>query len=91
MNKFIGFQRLVFSEEFINTVVRRCWEDTREKIFENSLEDVVQMYKDGRKKYNSNGEVSTAPNFIKYLKILYLFEVGEKILIRRIKKNVLME
>lgn len=65
MNKFVGFQRLVFSEEFINTVVRRCWEDTREKIFENSLEDVVQTYKDGRKRYNSNGEVSTAPNFIK--------------------------
>ena len=65
MNKFKGFQRLVFSEEFINTVVRSCWEDTRRKIFSHTLADVAQRLKNGKVVYLKNGEVSTAPNFMK--------------------------
>ena len=41
MNKFLGFQRLVFSDEFIDTVVRAVWEDTRSKIKNKQLVDVV--------------------------------------------------
>lgn len=65
MNTFLGFQRLIFSEEFINSSVRACWEDTRAKIFGHTLEDVIVRYKDGRPRYNANGEVSSAPNFMK--------------------------
>lgn len=65
MNKFLHFQRLVFSEEFINTKVRACWEDTRDKIFNGMLEDIIQQRKDGTIKHIGNGEVSSAPNFMK--------------------------
>ena len=65
MNKFLGFQRLVFSDEFINSSVRRCWEDTRLKIFNKTLVDVIQRRQDGSEVLLGNGEVSSAPNFIK--------------------------
>lgn len=65
MNRFLGFQRLVFSDEFIDTTVRFCWEDTRTKIFDNTLVDVVQRHKDGTPIVLGNGEVSAAPNFLK--------------------------
>ena len=65
MNKFIGFQRLVFSDGFINSDVRACWEDTRNKIFDKTLKDVVQCRKDGRVVRLKNNEISSAPNFIK--------------------------
>lgn len=65
MNRFLGFQRLVFSEEFIHTKVRACWEDTRDKIFQGKLMDVIQQRKDGTIVYIGNGEVSSAPNFMK--------------------------
>lgn len=64
-NKFVGFKRLVFSDEFIDTVVRRLWDDTRDKILNNRLEDVVQRRKDGTIVRNANGEISSAPNFLK--------------------------
>lgn len=65
MNKFIGFKRLIFSDEFINVKVRACWDDTRRKIFNRELVDVIQRRKDGTVVYNANGEVSSAPNFMK--------------------------
>lgn len=65
MNRFYGFHRLVFSDEFIDTVVRAVWEDTRKKIKNNELIDNVNQTKDGNIVINDNGEVSSAPNFIK--------------------------
>lgn len=65
MNTFLGFKRLIFSEKFINTTVRACWDDTRAKIFNHTLEDVINRYKDGSPRYNANGEISSAPNFMK--------------------------
>lgn len=64
-NIFVGFKRLVFSDEFIDTTVRAVWDDTRDKIMNNRLVDVVQHNKDGSIKYNKNGSLSSAPNFIK--------------------------
>ena len=63
-NIFIGFKRIVFSDDFIDTKVRKLWEDTRDKIFNHKLVDVVQKKK-GSIVYLKNGEVSTAPNFLK--------------------------
>lgn len=64
-NIFIGFKRIVFSDEFIDTKVRKLWEDTREKIFSKKLVDVVRKYKDGSNILLKNGEISSAPNFMK--------------------------
>ena len=63
-NIFVGFKRIVFSEEFINTTVKKLWEDTRDKIKNHKLIDVVQKSKNGSIVFLKNGEISTAPNFL---------------------------
>ena len=63
-NKFLGFKRLVFSNKFIDEVVRPVWEDTRGKIINRTLVDVVQ-YRNGTAVINKSGDISSAPNFIK--------------------------
>ncbi|MDE7405578.1 MAG: hypothetical protein K2M89_01730 [Clostridiales bacterium] len=65
MNKFIGFKRLVFSDKFIDETVKPVWLDIREKIFNNTLVDVIQKNKDGSNKLLACGEISSAPNFMK--------------------------
>ena len=64
-NVFLGFKRIVFSDEFIDTKVRKLWEDTRDKIMNHKLTDVIQKRSDGTTVILKNGEVSTAPNFLK--------------------------
>lgn len=64
-NTFKGFKRIVFSDEFIHTKVRRLWEDTRDKVMNQRLIDVIQKRKDGSNVILKNGEISTAPNFLK--------------------------
>ena len=64
-NKFVGFKRLVFSDDFIDNTVRYLWDDTRDKIHNNRLVDVTQCRKDGTVVRNKNGEISSAPNFMK--------------------------
>ncbi len=62
--RFLGFKRLVFTESFIDTTVRRLWEDTRAKILGGTLVDVV-VQRNGRARINRSGGVSSAPNFMK--------------------------
>ena len=64
-NKFIGFKRLVFSDEFINGAVRRLWDDLRDKVLNNHLADVIQYDRDGKPKRNKSGDISSAPDFMK--------------------------
>lgn len=64
-NKFVGFKRLLFSDDFINKTVRRLWEDVRDKVINNKLVDVVQRRSDGFPKVNKSGDISSAPNFMK--------------------------
>ncbi len=64
-NKFIGFKRILFSDEFIDKTVRRLWEDIRDKVINNKLVDVVQRDSDGFPKVNRSGDISSAPNFMK--------------------------
>jgi hypothetical protein len=64
-NVFLGFKRLVFSDQFIEEMVKPVWEDTRNKVLNGTLEDVIQRRKDGSIVINKSGEVSSAPNFIK--------------------------
>lgn len=64
-NKFVGFKRLVFSDEFIDTTVRKLWDDIRDKVMNGKLVDVISRRKDGSAKTIGSGEVSSAPNFLK--------------------------
>ena len=64
-NKFIGFKRLVFSDEFIDNTVRKLWDDLRDKVLNNKLVDVVQTDANGNPKVNKSGDISSAPNFMK--------------------------
>ena len=64
MNKFVGFKRLVFSDEFIDTTVRKLWDDIRDKVMNGTLEDVPIMC-GGEVKVLSSGVISSAPNFMK--------------------------
>lgn len=64
-NRFIGFKRLVFSDAFIDGPVRSLWEDTRDKIMNGTLIDVIQKDKDGTPLTIGSGEISSAPNFMK--------------------------
>ncbi len=65
MNKFVGFHRLVFSDEFINEVVYKCWDDTRNKVINKTLVDVIQYRANGEPIIISCGDISSAPNFMK--------------------------
>lgn len=64
-NKFLGFKRLLFSDDFIDKTVRWLWEDLRDKVINNKLVDVVQRNSDGSPKVNKSGDISSAPNFMK--------------------------
>ena len=72
-NVFEGFQRVVFDDVFLDKYVRPVWLDTRDKIMNGKLVDVVSRDKNGNVKYNENGEVSTAPNFMKSSKNAVFF------------------
>lgn len=64
-NIFVGFKRLVFSDEFIDDIVRRLWDDTRTKIMTGTLVDVISCDRLGNPVINRSGSISSAPNFLK--------------------------
>jgi hypothetical protein len=64
-NKFIGFKRIAFNEDFIEHEVRRCWSDTRNLIFSKKLKETVRYNRDGTQRMNRNGTISTSVNFPK--------------------------
>lgn len=68
-NIFLGFKRLVFSEKFIETEVKRTWVDTRRTLFDNKLEETIVCYSSGENKgqaiINKNGTVRTQVNLPK--------------------------
>lgn len=68
-NKFLGFKRLLFSDEFIDQEVHRTWSDTRELLLTGKLKETVVRYKSGENKgqpiINASGTVRTSINFPK--------------------------
>lgn len=68
-NTFLGFKRLIFSEEFIEQEVKRTWNDTRSLLVNDNLEEKILRYKKGPNKgqpiINKNGTVRTSINFPK--------------------------
>ncbi len=62
---FKGFKRLSFDDDFIQTEVKRTWEDTRTLVHTNSLIWEYKYDSNGNKIMNSSGSYSGAPNFPK--------------------------
>ena len=65
-NKFVGFKRLTFSEDFIQREVRGIWEKVRGLVWEGRLAETVSRDKEGRAIVNKKtGTVRTSLNFPK--------------------------
>lgn len=65
-NRLLGFKRLSFSEDFIETEVRKVWEEMRRLITTKELRFVPEIdKKTGKPKVNNTGVISGAPNFPK--------------------------
>lgn len=64
-NKFVGFKRISFSDEFIDKNVKPVWEKIRKLIFENNLKDIIRYDKNNEPITNKTGIISSAPNFPK--------------------------
>lgn len=64
-NEFKGFKRLNFTDDFIYNIVRKLWEDTRKKVLNKTLIDVVNVSSNGQPIVNNSGDISSAPNFLK--------------------------
>lgn len=63
-NRFLGFKRFVIADEMIETKAKLLWDDTRAKIRNHTLVDVPTI-KGGIQVVLSNGELSSAPNWMK--------------------------
>lgn len=65
-NKLLGFKRVSFDDDFIDSEVYHVWTRIRDLIRNNQLVDVVVTdKKTGMPKVNATGIVSSAPNFPK--------------------------
>ncbi|MCM1568598.1 MAG: hypothetical protein NC081_04025 [Roseburia sp.] len=65
-NRFIGFKRLSFTEEFIQREVRKVWDEVRSLIWENRLVEREELDKNGKPRINpKSGTISTSLNFPK--------------------------
>lgn len=64
-NKFLGFKRLVLSEEFLHSDVESTWIDLRNKIINKELKEEIVFNKQGKAIINKNGTVRTKINFPK--------------------------
>lgn len=65
-NVFLGFKRMAFDDEFIESEVRRVWSRIKHLIVEGELVDVVSYNKEtGRPIVNKTGMVKSAPNLPK--------------------------
>lgn len=64
-NRFLGFKRVIFKEEFIGNRVKFIWDDVRNKVFNNILSEEVMLDSNGRPTINKNGTVKTSINFPK--------------------------
>lgn len=65
-NEFIGFKRLVFEEEFINTTVKEIWSIIRDLILNNRLKETIVYNKYGNPIINpKTNTLRTTLNFPK--------------------------
>ncbi len=62
---FEGFKRFAFDDEFIDSEVKRTWEDSRNLIHNRQLKWEYKYDKNGEKRKNKSGSYMGAPNFPK--------------------------
>lgn len=74
---FEGFKRFAFDEAFIESEVRRMWEDSRNLIHHQTLKWEYQYDKDGKIRKNKSGSCKGAPNFPKSANYQVFFRGGE--------------
>lgn len=74
---FEGFKRFAFDEPFIESEVRRTWEDSRMLIHEKALEWDYSLDKQGRKMKNKSGSYKGSPNFPKSKDYVVFFRGGK--------------
>ncbi len=72
---FEGFKRFAFDDDFINTEVRRMWEDSRYLIHTNKLVWEYD-YKNGKPIVNKSGSYKGAPNLPKRAHYTVFFRGG---------------
>ena len=73
---FEGFKRFAFDDNFIETEVRRTWEDSRNLIYRNELKWEYLYDQEGNKRMNSSGAYMGAPNFPKSSEYNVFFRGG---------------
>jgi len=66
---FVGFKRIFFDEDFIQTEVRKTWEEVRNLIVNNQLRIIEEVDKNGNVIVNPTGTIKQSPNFPKKGKI----------------------
>ncbi|GKQ42127.1 hypothetical protein RD055328_00500 [Companilactobacillus sp. RD055328] len=64
-NKFVGFKRVTFSDEFIFEEVLPVWNYVRDTIFNDKLIETVDLDSNGNQRINSNGTIKTSVNLPK--------------------------
>ena len=64
-NKFLGFKRISYSNNFIDNTVQRVWNEIRDLVINKKLKESIITKRDGSPKKNKTGVVSTAINFPK--------------------------
>jgi len=64
-NKFMGFQTIVFREDFIESEVKNLWLRIRDLVLNKKLKDEPVLDSSGNQIINKNGLPRSAPNFPK--------------------------
>lgn len=73
---FEGFKRFAFDEEFIDTEVKKTWDDSRNLIHNKDLKWEYVYDSKGEKRKNNSGSYMGAPNFPKSADYLVFFRGG---------------
>ena len=73
---FEGFKRFAFDDQFINSEVRRTWEDSRHLIHQKELKWEYLYDKDGHRRKNKSKSYMGAPNFPKSADYLVFLRGG---------------
>lgn len=64
-NIFLGFKIINFDGDFIENDVRNTWEQIKDLVVNDKLEDVIVLDKQGQPRRNRSGNIMSAPNFPK--------------------------
>ena len=75
-SKFVGFKRLVFSQDFIDMNARYIWDSVRDTVFSGQLRESYVLDKNGNRIPNRAGTYKTFINFPKSSDRMKLFVRG---------------